>query len=60
VELKENNLTPQYQQALKVAELNKIRNDEAVRPMRDLWLMRKIMHEFHKESGDFDNEEEKE
>lgn len=59
IEIQENKLTPQYQQALKVAELNKIRNDEAVRPMRDLWLMRKIIHAFHESPDDFDNEEEK-
>jgi lysophospholipase L1-like esterase len=37
VELQGNTKTPQYAQALEVAMLNKKRNDEAVRPMRDLW-----------------------
>lgn len=35
VELEENDKTPQYQQALKVALLNKQRNDLAYRPLRD-------------------------
>lgn len=37
VELEENEKTPQYQQALKVAQLNKKRNDEAVHPLRNVW-----------------------
>jgi hypothetical protein len=37
VELENNVNTPQYQQALKVAMLNKERNEKAVKPMRDLW-----------------------
>ncbi|MHB8897964.1 MAG: SGNH/GDSL hydrolase family protein [Thermoguttaceae bacterium] len=37
VELQSNAATPQYQQALGVAMLNKERNDKAVRPLRDLW-----------------------
>jgi lysophospholipase L1-like esterase len=37
VELQENAKTPQYQQALAVATLNKERNDKAMRPLRDLW-----------------------
>ena len=37
VELEENAKTPQYQQALKVAMLNKDRNDKAVRPLRNEW-----------------------
>ncbi|MBI1368276.1 MAG: hypothetical protein GC162_06445 [Planctomycetes bacterium] len=35
VELENNDKTPQYQQALAVAMLNKERNDKAVHPMRD-------------------------
>ncbi|MEI6715830.1 MAG: SGNH/GDSL hydrolase family protein [Verrucomicrobiota bacterium] len=35
VEIEENNKTPQYQQALKVAELNKRRNDEAYHLVRN-------------------------
>lgn len=38
VELEANEKTPQYQQALRVALLNKDRNEKAVRPLRDLWL----------------------
>ncbi|MAS91690.1 MAG: hypothetical protein CMO55_00715 [Verrucomicrobiales bacterium] len=37
VELQKYPNTPQSQQALQVALLNRERNDEAVRPMRDLW-----------------------
>jgi lysophospholipase L1-like esterase len=42
VELQENEKTPQYQQALKVAELNKERNDQAMRPLRNLWRDLKV------------------
>ena len=41
VELQSNEKTPQYQQAMKVALLNKKRNEEVIAPMRDYWLMRK-------------------
>lgn len=37
IELEENDKTPQYQQALKVAMLNKERNDKAMHPLRDQW-----------------------
>ena len=37
VELEENDKTPEYQQALKVAQLNKERNNQAVHPLRDQW-----------------------
>ncbi|MCX7825717.1 MAG: GDSL-type esterase/lipase family protein [Verrucomicrobiae bacterium] len=42
VELEANEKTPQYQQALKVAMLNKARNEKAVKPLRDLWLKLKL------------------
>lgn len=42
IELQENAKTPMYQQALAVALLNQKRNNEAVRPIRDLWLFKKI------------------
>jgi hypothetical protein len=42
VELEGNDKTPQYQQALKVALLNKERNDQAVRPLRNLWRDLKV------------------
>jgi len=42
VELEANEKTPQYQQALRVALLNKERNEKAVRPLRNLWLQVKI------------------
>lgn len=41
VELENNAQTPQYKQALAVAELNKQRNDEVVRPLRNLWSSQK-------------------
>jgi len=36
IEMQENEDTPQYQQALKVAHLNRALTDELVRPLRDL------------------------
>ncbi|HEY6167147.1 MAG TPA: SGNH/GDSL hydrolase family protein [Verrucomicrobiae bacterium] len=42
VELEENTKTPQYQQALAVAELNKEKTDKAMHPLRDLWRDLKI------------------
>lgn len=39
VELQSNEKTPQYQQALAVAELNRKRNSEAVRKMRNEWYV---------------------
>ena len=41
VEMEGNEKTPQYQQALQVAMLNKERNDKAIRPLRGLWLQMK-------------------
>nr|WP_299382914.1 SGNH/GDSL hydrolase family protein [Allomuricauda sp.] len=41
VELQNNPRAPQYQQALKVAELNKQRNEEVIEKIRDEWLLRK-------------------
>ncbi|MDB6152139.1 MAG: GDSL-like Lipase/Acylhydrolase, partial [Chthoniobacteraceae bacterium] len=37
IELEENAKTPQYQQALKVALLNKQRNEQVMHPLRDQW-----------------------
>jgi lysophospholipase L1-like esterase len=37
VELEENTRTPEYQQALAIAMLNKERTDKAVHPLRDWW-----------------------
>jgi hypothetical protein len=37
VELQSNPKTPQYQQSLEVAELNRKRNDTAIRPLRNEW-----------------------
>jgi lysophospholipase L1-like esterase len=41
VALEENEKTPEYQQALTVATLNKKRNDQAVHPLRDQWALLK-------------------
>lgn len=41
VELQENEKTPEYQQALKVAQLNKERNDRIIHPLRDQWAQMK-------------------
>jgi lysophospholipase L1-like esterase len=41
VELEENDKTPEYQQALKVAMLNKQRNDQAYHPLRDQYAQLK-------------------
>lgn len=60
IELQENVLTPQYQQAMEIAQLNKKRNDKAIRPMRDIWLGRKLMWRFNNAPDDFDDEAEKE
>jgi lysophospholipase L1-like esterase len=37
IELQSNDKTPQYQQALAVANLNQERNDKAIHPLRDKW-----------------------
>jgi lysophospholipase L1-like esterase len=42
IELQENPKTPEYQQALAVAMLNKERNEKAVKPLRDLWRDLKV------------------
>ena len=41
VEIQANEKTPQYRQALKVALLNKERNDQAYHPLRDQWAQLK-------------------
>ena len=37
IEIQENESSPQFQQALAVAELNRERNDLVIRPLRDVW-----------------------
>ena len=56
VQLQENSSTPQYAQAMKVAMLNKQRNNEAVSPTRDLWLYLKFWR--HRLSGVESEDEE--
>jgi lysophospholipase L1-like esterase len=53
-----NSKMPSYQQALKVAELNKERNDEAVQQLRDLWIELKIRRYRKAEALDEEEEEE--
>jgi len=60
VELQQNDQTPQYQQAAKIAQLNKERNEKFVAPMRDLWLARKVIRAFNETPDEFESEEEKE
>jgi len=60
IELQENDKTPQYRQAAKIAQLNKERNEEAVSPMRDLWLARKVIRAFNETPDEFESDEEKE
>jgi hypothetical protein len=43
LELQDNAETPQHKQAAAVAELNRKRNDEAVRPLRNLWREQKLL-----------------
>jgi lysophospholipase L1-like esterase len=52
--------TPQHQQAEKVAQLNKKRNDEAIRLMRNLWRVRKFIWKLNEAPEDFDDEGKKE
>ena len=54
VELQSNEKTPQYRQAIDVAMLNRERNDEAIRPMRDLWAKVKGLR--NKDGVDFAKE----
>ena len=58
IELQENSATPQHQQALQVALLNKERNDTAMRPLRNLWRDLKIGNRAVQQlSADPDNEQ---
>ena len=41
IEIQEDPDSPTYQQSLRVAALNKQRNDEAIRPLRNLYGQRK-------------------
>lgn len=50
IELQENNKTPQYQQALQVAELNKQRNDKAVRPLRNEWSQMQMFYRLQRQA----------
>ncbi|MDB6137953.1 MAG: lipolytic enzyme [Verrucomicrobiaceae bacterium] len=52
VEIEENPESPTFQQAQQVVALNKQRNDEAVRPMRDLYGKRKGELRKAKAAGD--------
>jgi len=64
IELQEMKTTPQYQQAMQVAMLNKERNEKAVTPLRNQWsamkgkrqLEKDNPEEFQKWRVDFDRE----
>jgi len=51
IELQGNAKTPQYQQALRVAELNRERNDKAIRSLRDTWGRVKGLRRQHTVEG---------
>ncbi|UII79864.1 SGNH/GDSL hydrolase family protein [Flagellimonas sp. CMM7] len=57
VELQSNEKTPQYQQALRVAEINKARNEELIVMIRDEWLLRKTLEVGWDEDEDEDLED---
>lgn len=46
IHLEENNKTPQYQQALKVAEINKEKNGKNVKAIRDAWWRLKQVRQY--------------
>jgi hypothetical protein len=54
--LQDNKDMPDYQQAMKVAELNKERNDKAIQPLRDLWIELKFRR--YRETEGLEKEEE--
>lgn len=54
IELQSNTKTPQYQQALKVAMLNKARNEGPVRKLRDGW---RIFQRWARTDGSLDNQD---
>lgn len=47
IELQGNKKTPQYQQALRVALLNREKNDQVIRPLRNLWSRIKGLRNRH-------------
>ena len=49
IELQANAKTPQYQQAMEVALLNREKNDEVIRPLRNLWSRIKGLRKRHAE-----------
>jgi lysophospholipase L1-like esterase len=56
IEIQENPASPQFQQALAVAKLNRERNDQVIRPLRDVWQRIKGLR--RKKGIDFDAEYE--
>ncbi len=63
VQLQTYNSTPQYQQALTIAKINKEKNEEAVEKLRGLWLERKFRiegpgEEDEEEAEELEGEEE--
>jgi lysophospholipase L1-like esterase len=59
IELQGNAATPQYKQALRVAELNKQRNEGPVKKLRDDWYAFQTFARLKKNVGDGGNDQQK-
>jgi len=57
LEIENNDKTPQYQQALRVAELNVKRNQQVVLPLRDLWRSKKTLDRAYEEQKQLPDDE---
>jgi lysophospholipase L1-like esterase len=59
IELQGNPATPQYKQALRVAELNKQRNEGPVKKLRDDWFAFQALERAKRDFGDGGTDEQK-
>ncbi len=57
LEIENNEKTPQYQQARRVAELNAKRNGQAEVPLRDLWRSKKTLDRSYEEQKQLPDDE---
>ena len=57
IELQDNNKTPQYQQAMQVAELNRQRNDGPLNKLRGEWRQFQAFARARKQANDLPNDE---
>lgn len=57
IELQDNKLTPQYQQALQVAELNRERNEGPLNQLRAQWRQFQVFARTRKQANDAPNDE---